>query len=298
MPHTTTWDGAYEAVPADTDLANTLGDVIRDLKRDIRERAEIDHDWDDVTNAGQHKKVSLQEQAADPATVANLGYVYSKDVAGITELFYMDSAGTVKQITTNGKLSGTVDSLITARGDWIRGSAGNVAEKQAKGAAGTVLQFDANDLIAAPLAAANVSVASAVAPLAGANVEAVLDSAGTELAKIQGASSGGTLGAVATGATTWAHGLGVIPSRAILKLQCINNEQDYVTGDIVIPPMGGGDLTGFTGDWFIVSLFLNSINVVVGYNQSNTRLRINRKDGASQFEITHANWRFVIEAWI
>lgn len=133
MPHTVTWDAAYEAIPADTDLANTLGDVIRDLKRDIRERSEADHDWDDVTNAGQHKFVTLQEQGADPAAIADRGRVYTKDVGGITELFYRDSAGTIMQLTTNGVLNFAGDEITLDNDKALRGKdTGAVARNLSK----------------------------------------------------------------------------------------------------------------------------------------------------------------------
>jgi len=38
-------------------------------------------------------------EVPDPAPVANTGFVYSKDVLGVTQLFYEDSAGTVYQLT-------------------------------------------------------------------------------------------------------------------------------------------------------------------------------------------------------
>lgn len=41
----------------------------------------------------------IVERVADPAAVANEGKVYTKDVAGVTELFYRDSAGNVRQLT-------------------------------------------------------------------------------------------------------------------------------------------------------------------------------------------------------
>lgn len=138
MPHTILWDAAYEAVPADTDLANTLGDVVRDLKRDIRERAEIDHDWDDTTNAGKHNKVTLQEQGADPGTVANEGFVYTKDVGGVTELFYKDSAGTVKQLTTAGFLNFTAQDLTLDNDKALRG-------KEVGGTVRDLAKVDASD---------------------------------------------------------------------------------------------------------------------------------------------------------
>ena len=53
------------------------------------------------------------EEAGDPTNVANTGFVYTKDVSTITELFYEDSAGTVTQITTNGQVT-AADTLQEA----------------------------------------------------------------------------------------------------------------------------------------------------------------------------------------
>ena len=47
-----------------------------------------------TSNAGKHKHVSLPEQSAAPATAADEGAVYTKDVSNKTELFYRyDSSG-------------------------------------------------------------------------------------------------------------------------------------------------------------------------------------------------------------
>ena len=43
--------------------------------------------------------LQLPEEGVNPALIANSGQIYSKDVAGITELFYIDSAGNVRQLT-------------------------------------------------------------------------------------------------------------------------------------------------------------------------------------------------------
>jgi hypothetical protein len=51
---------------------------------------------------GEADVLKLPEQAGDPTAVSDDGYVYSKDAAGITELFYMDDAGTVTQMTSDG----------------------------------------------------------------------------------------------------------------------------------------------------------------------------------------------------
>lgn len=61
-------------------------------------------------------------EVADPGGSANTGVLYTKDVSGITELFYQDSDGTVIQVTTNGGLggltvpSGTDNALVRYNG--------------------------------------------------------------------------------------------------------------------------------------------------------------------------------------
>lgn len=52
----------------------------------------------------------LEERTANPATRADTGFVYTKEVATITELFYKDSAGNVLQLTSGGTLSGGGDT--------------------------------------------------------------------------------------------------------------------------------------------------------------------------------------------
>lgn len=125
MAHTRTWDTAYEAIPSDTEFARLGASRIRNLRADIRERMELDHDWSsDLNTAGRHKKTTLEEQASDPTAIANYGILYTKDVAGTTELFYRDSAGNVIQITVGGNLEGgSLDAISDAvHGDRAGGS--------------------------------------------------------------------------------------------------------------------------------------------------------------------------------
>jgi hypothetical protein len=49
-------------------------------------------------------KLKFPEQGSDPIPYANDGYLYSKDVAGRTELFYMDDLGRAIQATKDGYL--------------------------------------------------------------------------------------------------------------------------------------------------------------------------------------------------
>lgn len=56
----------------------------------------IDHiTFTEAENRGYHNQLTMQEQAADPAAIGDAGYVYTKDTAGITELYYRyDSSAT------------------------------------------------------------------------------------------------------------------------------------------------------------------------------------------------------------
>ncbi len=124
MAHTRTWDAAYEATPPNTQNASQGAQRIRELKIDIRERLDLDHIMDDDnTNDGRHRLVSLVEQASDPGNLADQHLIYSKDVAGVTEIFFRDDSGDIQQITNNGKLL-----ILDTHNDWTAGQA--IAEVQ------------------------------------------------------------------------------------------------------------------------------------------------------------------------
>ena len=115
MAYTRTWDAAYEAIPADVNNVSEGAAKIRQVKVDARERLAKDHYLDIAgTDAdhGEHVKVTLREQAADPGTVANKGFLYTKDAGGVTELYYMDSGGTVTKITASGAVFVATDKIL------------------------------------------------------------------------------------------------------------------------------------------------------------------------------------------
>lgn len=64
--------------------------------------ASVDHAAEDT---GEHNKVSLIPLAADPSLSSTAGFVYTKEIATITELFYMDEGGQVIQLTDDGSAS-------------------------------------------------------------------------------------------------------------------------------------------------------------------------------------------------
>lgn len=110
----TTWDASFEASPADGDDASLGASKIRQEKLAVRERIAVDHSIAGTVDDGAHKKVTLLEQAGNPTSAANTGFLYTKDVSAITELFWEDSSGTVLQLTSAGKISPTALIALSA----------------------------------------------------------------------------------------------------------------------------------------------------------------------------------------
>lgn len=104
-----TWN---EATPASTESPSLGDDRIRELKRAIRERLAVDHDFestestpygDSGSTIGKHKTVTMIEQASDPTTEEDEMVWFTKEVSGVTELFLIPEDGaTPVQVTTDG----------------------------------------------------------------------------------------------------------------------------------------------------------------------------------------------------
>jgi hypothetical protein len=121
--------------------------------------------------------IQIDERTDDPTIAANGGYVYTKDVAGTTELFYRASDATVTQLTPAGgatpwQTTGTVTNLVTSTDEVTIGSANNLAKLAVDGDADQV-QF-------------------LVQAVAGQSVDLVVfeDSAGTNLFTFDGTGLG------------------------------------------------------------------------------------------------------------
>jgi hypothetical protein len=102
---TSTPDGATAPV-------SVLDDKIREVKQAVQERENVDHYWPltgtqvSDAGAGKHRQVTFYGVlGAKPTLSAGEGAVYIKTVSGRSELFFEDSDGTEKQLTTNGKLN-------------------------------------------------------------------------------------------------------------------------------------------------------------------------------------------------
>lgn len=100
------WNTTYEGIPADAENIDLGANRIRDLKLNIRQRANTDHSWGDTTDNGRHNQVSFNLAAADPTSSSSFSFVYSKTAPdGYMELYYEDNAGRVTQMTTGGGLN-------------------------------------------------------------------------------------------------------------------------------------------------------------------------------------------------
>lgn len=109
------WD---ETNPTNSTLATSIDDYDRDLRVGVRSRMALEHEWpgsqSSTAQAGQHKFITLQNQAAKPTVSGTqLAAVYSKTVgAGLQELFYENEAGTEVQMTSRGNPAPGVPSVI------------------------------------------------------------------------------------------------------------------------------------------------------------------------------------------
>jgi len=100
-------------------------DYIRALAAAVIEILNVDHYVGDATNnaydedaAGGHKQITLNAPlAADPTNVANKGFLYTKDVSSVVELFWEDESGNVKQFTSGGKINAVdADGIVLKAG--------------------------------------------------------------------------------------------------------------------------------------------------------------------------------------
>ena len=110
-------------VDGDSDTMNEVDDFINELYTAISERISdfiygfaTDDSEKDATLKGFFK-ILLKEQASDPSNESDKGILYTKDVGGVTELFYEDSDGNVKQLTTGGKLNIASDEAVLLSGN-------------------------------------------------------------------------------------------------------------------------------------------------------------------------------------
>jgi len=112
------------ATPLGSDKVSTLDDKIREVKAAVQERENVDHYWPltgtQVSDAsvGKHRKTQFYGVlAVKPTLLTGECAIYSKTVSGISELFFEDSGGTEKQLSTNGKLNVAATEAVLLTGN-------------------------------------------------------------------------------------------------------------------------------------------------------------------------------------
>ena len=112
-----------ESKPAGSDNINAGDNAIREHKTQVRQIMEVDHEYPATgksATAGQHKQVTLQEQADIGSGATGVPILGAQTISGAPELVYTNEADTDIQITnTTGinapSLTGTLpDAIIDA----------------------------------------------------------------------------------------------------------------------------------------------------------------------------------------
>jgi len=66
-------------------------------------------EYDATLGVYRAREESSLQETSDPTNASDTGFIYTKDVSGSTELFYIDDSGNVTQLTDSGKLYGPID---------------------------------------------------------------------------------------------------------------------------------------------------------------------------------------------
>ena len=106
------WD---ETSPAGSDNISAGDNRIRELKTQVREVIDVDHDFPSsgqAADVGQHKQVTLQEQADLGTGAVGATILGSQTVSGKGELVYTDEDDNDIQITTGGVLKPSTDTTL------------------------------------------------------------------------------------------------------------------------------------------------------------------------------------------
>lgn len=109
------WD---ETTPTNATIATSIDDYDRDVRIGVRSRMAHEHEWpasqSSTAQAGQHKFITLQNQAAKPTVSGTqLAALYTKTVGGgLQELFWENEAGTEVQMTNRSSPGPQIPSVV------------------------------------------------------------------------------------------------------------------------------------------------------------------------------------------
>jgi microcystin-dependent protein len=106
-----------EVTPAGTDAISAGDDRIRELKTQIREVIDVDHDFPSSGNAtttGQHKQMTLQESTDIGSGADGVPILGAQTINSIPELVYTTQDDDDIQLTEDDKVGGTTQDAIFA----------------------------------------------------------------------------------------------------------------------------------------------------------------------------------------
>jgi hypothetical protein len=111
---TTSW---AETTPAGTDSISAGDDRIREMKTQVREVIDVDHDFPSSGNAtatGQHKQMTLQEASDIGSGATGVPILGAQTINDIPELVYTTEGDVDIQLTEDEKVGGTTQDAIFA----------------------------------------------------------------------------------------------------------------------------------------------------------------------------------------
>lgn len=95
-----TWNSAYEIIPDGTEDVRLGDNRIRELKRDIRERLQIDHSWSGDGHDGEHEQITIRFGSVLPVPEALRGYLFANILGKLQYILTADEAQDVVTLET------------------------------------------------------------------------------------------------------------------------------------------------------------------------------------------------------
>ncbi len=110
---TQTWNAAFEALPADGNNISEGAQRIRNHRKAVRERLEVDHSWAGDIYDGFHKKITVIERGSLPATpAASQAEITPLAMGSSTGFLVTDAEGLVHGLD-GGVVSTSTSSTLT-----------------------------------------------------------------------------------------------------------------------------------------------------------------------------------------
>ena len=279
--------------------------------------------------SGQHRQVTLAPLGADPLLSGAAGFVYAKDVGGITELFYQDEGAQVIQLTSDG--SASPDKVAkagdTMTGDLLIDTADlEVLDGEARfNGSDVLLQGDAliRLLNAKYINARNAANdawleligidASDVAEIGNTDSGARIRTSGVDAAVVDYGSGDkkiwheGNLTVplftqeylsadivfAQSDAGADVHGIGETPKLWASLLKCVSADLSYVVGDVVPILNGIAD----SANTSIITTALSADGTTFLWRTGDQNVRLVRDGGGTSQIIDTTKWRLIFKAW-